>query len=375
MVENNWPNRIYSLDISRGVAALSVVTWHWQHFAFKGTLLSSSFERINQPFYEILKLFYEKGDLAVKYFFVLSGFIFFWLYKDAITSRKINIIKFGVQRFSRLYPLHFATLIIVMLLQKIHYLQKGSSFVYPNNDTFHFLLNLGFASTWGFERGWSFNAPVWSVSIEILLYLIFFIVAYNRLGGKVFTISVSMLAFFFSLIIKHNLFEGLALFFLGGFVYQLTVQITNEKKYLKPLIYFITLIAWSSVIVNYYFFNIIRILLDVGGLSKIIFLVFPYFILFPFTICSLVLIEIDQKLNFKRFSWVGEITYSLYLLHFPLQIIFKLLVNYGLLNETFFLKPIYLILYFLILIPTSYIVNNNFEKPLLKAIRAKMIEK
>ena len=26
------PNRLYNLDVARGIASLSVVLWHWQHF-------------------------------------------------------------------------------------------------------------------------------------------------------------------------------------------------------------------------------------------------------------------------------------------------------------------------------------------------------
>ena len=47
-----WPKHLYALDVSRGVAALSVVLWHWQHFAYKGNSLSQDFIRENQPLYE-----------------------------------------------------------------------------------------------------------------------------------------------------------------------------------------------------------------------------------------------------------------------------------------------------------------------------------
>lgn len=50
----------------------------------------------------------------------------------------------------------------------------GSYFVYPNNDIKHFLLNLFFASSWSFESGHSFNGPIWSVSVEVLLHALFF---------------------------------------------------------------------------------------------------------------------------------------------------------------------------------------------------------
>ena len=164
MTNTEWPKHLYALDISRGIAALSVVLWHWQHFAYKGNSLPQEFIKENQPLYGLLRLFYEKGGMGVQYFFLLSGFVFFWLYSSSIKNKGTHAYEFGIHRFSRLYPLHFLTLIAVAVLQFFYISRENTSFVYPFNDTFHFLLNIGFASHWGFQSGWSFNAPVWSVT-------------------------------------------------------------------------------------------------------------------------------------------------------------------------------------------------------------------
>ena len=112
----HWPKRLYSLDVTRGIAALAVVLWHWQHFAFNGSAPPLDFDSTSQPLYIPLKIFYERGDWAVQYFFLLSGFIFFWLYASAIAKKEISFIRFWIQRISRLYPLHLVTLIVVALL-------------------------------------------------------------------------------------------------------------------------------------------------------------------------------------------------------------------------------------------------------------------
>ena len=104
-MSTNWPRRLYTLDISRGLAALAVVLWHWQHFGFKGYIPGPGFVREDQPLYSVLKLFYKYGSMGVPYFFMLSGFIFFWLYSAAIQSRTIGLYQFSVQRFSRTLPL------------------------------------------------------------------------------------------------------------------------------------------------------------------------------------------------------------------------------------------------------------------------------
>ncbi|MGB6175756.1 MAG: acyltransferase family protein, partial [Methylocella sp.] len=91
-------SHFYSLDVLRGVAALSVVLWHWQHFFLPLNKLGVSFSIEQQPMFEVLYVFYEKGYLAVRLFFCLSGFIFFWLYSERIAEKALAQGAFAVLR-------------------------------------------------------------------------------------------------------------------------------------------------------------------------------------------------------------------------------------------------------------------------------------
>jgi peptidoglycan/LPS O-acetylase OafA/YrhL len=365
-----WPKRLYVLDVSRGFAALAVVLWHWQHFAFNKITLPKDFERDSQPLYAVLSIFYEKGFMGVGYFFLLSGFIFFWLYRFSIQNKDISFMTFWCQRFSRLYPLHFVTLLIVALLQIAYILHNGSSFIYPFNDIYHFFLNLVFASYWGFERGYSFNFPVWSVSIEIILYFVFFVIAYNRQGGILFCLGISVISFIIYInFCNRAIFNGLSFFFLGGFVFHSTFLISTKYKKLNAVIYSIAALSWLLTVANFYVFNLSDFIRNFGLIGKIFIIGFPNYILLPFTVCSLALIEINRGQFLKSISWIGDITYSSYLLHFPLQLLFALAVSYGALNSNFYLNPLYLLVFFSILIPLSYITFIGFERPIQKMIR------
>ena len=112
----NQKNRLLGIEILRFISAFSILIWHYQHFSFIADT-PVNFEKEQQPFYSVLKIFYDHGHLGVNVFWCISGFIFFWKYRETLSSGIVDGKKFLIARFSRLYPLHFVTLIIVMMLQ------------------------------------------------------------------------------------------------------------------------------------------------------------------------------------------------------------------------------------------------------------------
>ena len=164
--------RLESLDVLRGLAALAIVVNHWKWFYFWPAGAKDSnfdFKEFILPFGRITWLFVNYGGLAVDIFFCLSGFIFFYLYRAAIETGCVSAREFAVLRFSRLYPLHLATLLIATVLLEIYRRRYGASFESLPNDPLHFILQLFFASDWWPRSPYIFNAPIWSVSIEVLL--------------------------------------------------------------------------------------------------------------------------------------------------------------------------------------------------------------
>ena len=175
LLHNGGPKYFHSMDIIRGLAALVVVLFHWQHFYFSGDVAGVVPDKTLLPLYSQLSLLYDDGFLAVDLFFLLSGFIFYWLYADRLANGKTSSRQFFGYRFTRLYPMHIVTLISVAVLQWQMLRQSGHYFIYPFNDTYHFVLNLFLVNSWGLEKGPSFNAPCWTISVEVLMYILFFI--------------------------------------------------------------------------------------------------------------------------------------------------------------------------------------------------------
>lgn len=186
----NQSNKLLGLELIRFMSALAVLFWHYQHFFYIANK-PTDFIKEQQPLYSLFSHFYDYGYYGVQVFWCISGFIFFWKYREAIASKAINYRKFFVLRFSRLYPLHLFTLLLVFALQSIYFSQKDYFFVYQNNDTTHFIYQLFLASSWGFEKGGSFNGPIWSISVEVLIYCFFFFILQNI--SKSFLVNILIL--------------------------------------------------------------------------------------------------------------------------------------------------------------------------------------
>jgi peptidoglycan/LPS O-acetylase OafA/YrhL len=164
---------LLGLEVLRFVCAISVLMWHYNHFYVVGHD-HQGFVMTAQPLYALFKPFYEAGWLGVQLFWALSGFIFFWKYAQPVQAGQVSGWRFAALRFSRLYPLHLITLLLVAALAAWYRHTHGVDYVYQFNDAAHFVMQLFLASDWAGRSEWSFNGPIWSVSIEVLVYGLFF---------------------------------------------------------------------------------------------------------------------------------------------------------------------------------------------------------
>ena len=298
------------LDVVRAVASLCVVFWHWQHFYFVPNIGIVGHGVQGLPLFWLFWPIYLKGYLAVDLFFCLSGFVFYCIYSEMIKAGRMTGAHFAFLRFSRLYPLHFATLLAVALLQPIYLSQHGVDFVYPINDLRQFVLHLLFVSNWPMVNHYlSFNGPIWSVSIEVMLYIAFFIMCRLKLTSPAF-ISVLAILGLFGVFKASEAGRGLHSFFIGGLCFYVFQRFRSENnyswKYLTGCILAVTLASVATTLVP----GAPRLfdVLIIGG-------AFPSLVL--------ILALADQRI--ERFSrpiaWLGSISYSSYLLHFPLQLV------------------------------------------------------
>jgi peptidoglycan/LPS O-acetylase OafA/YrhL len=356
--------RLYLLDVVRGCGALSVVVWHYQHFFYiEPSKLAPGFERASQPFYPLFWLLYEHGGRAVQMFFVLSGFVFFYGYRESIRARAVGARRFFVLRFSRLYPLHIATLLLVAAGQLVSRAIDGQFIVYPCNTAQNFALNVFFVMHWlpADQICWSFNAPSWSVSVEVFLYAVFFIIALHlprswrgQVGVTAAMVTAGAIIYQFRGF--HLIGEPLFCFFSGGLACLIWDGLRSQP--VRLIIGALGAIAGAGL----YFFS--------RGVSEIVLGV----VLYPAVALLLATIQDLHPKAGYRGRWVGDISYSTYLTHFPIQLGLLLLNKSGVTHLDFGTPQVWFA-FFGILLTLSMMTYRYFEMPLQSSLRRRLIGK
>jgi peptidoglycan/LPS O-acetylase OafA/YrhL len=127
-------------------------------------------------------LFFDLGVVGVSFFFVLSGFILTYNYGDLFRSgvSGADYKRFVWDRFTKIYPVHFATMLFMIPLQVLspnlpldwravpfHLFLLQCFWPLPEPNFYHYL-----------------NVPSWSISCEWFFYLLAPMAMFFALGGR-----------------------------------------------------------------------------------------------------------------------------------------------------------------------------------------------
>src|SRR5579862_3938899 len=325
--------RLYSIDALRGVGALAIIFWHWQHFwAVRGTW-QAVWSRSDEPAYRVFKPLYDQGWAAVDIFFAVSGFVFFWLYLNPVAKREIGAGKFTLQRFSRLYPLYFVTLLVAAAMQFAFQSRTGSFFIFDANDWQHFVKSIFLVQNWlPPDELQSFNGPAWAVSIEVLLYVIFFAAVRFGLRGPAgaagFAIAGAIVFFW-----DGQIGRGIMGFFWGGMTFYVVRGLVSHRraKMIATWVIMSAIAVWIVCVIEIYI-GPIQALAAATPFAKFfaaheypIFLQAYIFVVVPVTLAALALHEQLFGAPYGRLAFLGDLSYSTYLIHFPIQLTLALL--------------------------------------------------
>ncbi len=352
---------LLGLELMRFACALSVLVWHYQHFYYVAGV-PVGFSREAQPWFEWLQPLYHHGFLGVQAFWCLSGFIFFWKYAAPISQARVGGWRFAVLRFSRLYPLHLLTLLAVAALLALYRQQAGADYVYGHNDAKHFVLQLFMVSDWGGQGDWSFNGPVWSISIEILAYALFF--ALSRLGltrwwhaAAVIALTGGLYAFKLT---THPVVLCVFFFYLGGLTQRVHQALPSlAARWRGAALGAAALAALAGTA-----------LAALDALRPMIYVA----LLTP--AAALLLLAWVHPRSARTARWIsllGNTTYASYLLHFPLQLALATAVGQPLAERLPLGSPWWLLGYLAVVFALAAIVYRAIEVPAQAWLRARLM--
>jgi peptidoglycan/LPS O-acetylase OafA/YrhL len=271
------PARVVTLDLLRGFASLSVCWFHLtngnEHFLEAGWLRSSG----------------EYGWIGVNVFFVISGFIIPY----ALAQGGYAIADYGrflLKRILRLDPPYLATILLVIVLGYLTSHIPGFRGPPFHVSVAQVLVHLGYANVF---LGYQWLNPVfWTLAIELQYYLLvgllFPLINTKRMQVSTATLlCLSILA----LVIpgRPYVFHWLFLFMLGIVTFQFRRGYVSRHVYLVQVAA-LMLGAWRND----------GLIVGLAGATA-----------------ALIIAFINVNLD-KRWTFLGLISYSLYLLHAPI---------------------------------------------------------
>jgi len=305
--------------------------------------------------------FLHHGYLAVDVFFVLSGFVISYSYATRIGSPA----EFGhylLRRFARLYPLYaVSTLVVVGMVQGA--LTVGWQIHQPERFSIdhHLLIHLTMTQVWGWEQELRYILPSWSVSAEFFAYLLFPVlwVLTSRIGRTTTALAAALASTLLTVFVLLLLgFESLHVPSRGALV-----RVTGE--FLAGLLSYR---AWSR---NPTTFGIVGRAVETVAIMAIAVIFFSPLadpLMSPGAVVLVYVLArgggpLTQVLAAPLMVWLGRISYSLYLTHFPVLSVLERVLPVGIVPASDPARVAFLALHLAIALLVAAAAYYGIEEP------------
>lgn len=335
------------LQVCRGIAALAVLLHH--------TSLGS------EVFYggKAFSGFWEFGAIGVDFFFVLSGFIIYWVHSDDQQSLKY-LMMYWKKRIIRIYP-PFILISIILLIAYSTYPSLSAG-----GRSIGIVTSIFLVPTPPLEPALSVS---WTLMHEMLFYTTFILLFINKRMFHTFLVAwgLSILLVNFMPIdgiIKTFFLSPYNIEFLLGVVSAVIIKSNkgNIFQLLTGLFMLLFYIAYlNDQTDNYIILNNILVRLYLG---------------FTFMFIVTGLCSIDNKIKYPNFLiFIGASSYSIYLIHNPAISILNRVAQKITSNGSWGSPEII----FLFVAISSLIIGLAYyliwEKPILKIMKGQLIKK
>lgn len=350
--------KLTSIEAARGVAAIMVVFYH-----------VSNHMRHNIGYFPLGGIA-QFGHAGVDFFFVLSGFIIYYVHnKDFNTPSRL--INYTQRRFTRIYPLYWFVIILTFVLEVI--------FSKNHKPDLSVVLN---SATLLPTLGDPYIGVAWTLQHEIIFYAIFSIAIINyRIGLIAFLTWIT--AFIANWLLGYSSHENAALnrilspysiqFFLGMFSAWITLRNQKTSEYFKDNSEDVKKMRRNAkliIIIGLFSFLMFGFAENLNMYDKnSVFARCAYGISSTLIIIGLATAgEIKNKRVLKIATILGSASFSIYLTHYIfIGIIYKLLEISGLFTS-FYVWFTYLLL-LASGIAGGVIISHYIEHPLTELTR------
>lgn len=305
------------------------------------------------------------------YFFVLSGFILTHVYGQSLQKANGNgVYNYLVARIARVYPLHLFMIVVLFgfelfrLWVSHHTTAQLHHPVFAEGTSLKYLpSNLLLIQSWGIHHLNTWNDPAWSVSAEFACYLLFpFVVRWHVLDQhrSALLFGVLCVAGLLWVQLTHRTFHvtydaavprAFFSFGLGCLIRTYLVAVQHALRRLPPTFWQCLAILLCCVLFAW------------KGAKGIYFI--PVWVLL---IASLTFenTPVSRALSWKPFVTLGDISYSIYLIHIGLLWAFLLVRDVSPDSVAWILQlppPVTLAGLFAIVIGLSYLTYEYVENP------------
>ncbi|MFT4057005.1 MAG: acyltransferase [Novosphingobium sp.] len=332
--------RLRSLDGLRGIAACGVAFFYHPLLEFNAQAIG------DVP--AVLLWLRTWGWTLVDLFFLISGYVFAQVYLGRAGGRagleQAALPDFAMARFARLYPLHLLLLLVTAVLFASE----------PANTAIAFVAHLFMMQAFVAPVGHTFDGPSWSLSVEVFCYAIFAVAGArsDRVLRRI-TVATVLLALGYIVVLGGReggpwaadcLPRGLLGFFLGQLLWRCREQLQSISTPFLVVVLALGLaidmgMAWSP-------------------LPPLCLLAWP---------CVLALALRIPALGSGVMVWLGDRSYTIYLVHYPILLCFRPALN---VQENAWLAAAGTLGYVAIVLAASAAVYRFFEMPAGRTIRA-----
>ncbi len=300
-------NYIKHLDGLRAVAIFGVIIYH-------------------AKIYFTSEPFLKGGFLGVDLFFVISGYLMTLIIYEQSKNNNFSFKKFILKRIRRIFPAILFICIVSLPFIYFHIMPKDLieqiksilSSIFFFSNFFYSYISQEYAAESSLLKPF---IHTWSLSVEMQFYVILplIIVLVIKKDLSLFkTFLILIIIFFICSLFSNIYFQDLNFynsisrlweFLFGGLVYLIqkkNFKINQNNSFINSLI----ILSFFTII--FYF-----IIFDTD-------LFFKTWLLIPFVFCSGILIFFKENnlmnklFNLNLISYIGKISYSLYLTHFPI---------------------------------------------------------